>query len=200
MKRNLISAIVSSAALFSMPAAQAQDLPAMQWTSHEVNYPTDVAPVFCQLPAQFLNTWQTQKNLYTPFATYSLTPEQQAAYLLLIKKIWPWVYDDMEAWEVNDEMAEIVSIVLEEIANCSKAMVYPQALAFFYDYLINRRIERILNGISGVTLIYPEFISTGNSSIFAIINLVDNNRYYKSCVYTAAWQWRSAFEIAYGNY
>jgi len=86
MKRNLISAIVFSAALFSMPAAQAQDLPAMQWTSHEANYLTDVAPVFCQLPAQFLNTWQTQKNLYTPFATYSLTPEQQAAYLLLIKK------------------------------------------------------------------------------------------------------------------
>jgi len=193
MKHKLIPAIVFSAAMFSMPVVQAQatDPSGAQLYAD--------ATVSCQLPVQLLDTRQESKNLYTPFAVNTLTPEQQAAYLALIQKIWPWVYDDMEEWEISDEMADIVNIVLEEIAHCSRAMAEIQQAEFLYEQILGFRIARIL-GHSGPTIPWPDFASDNIVHIFNMMEVVEGSWRYRSCVYTAAWVWKSAMEMAYQGY
>jgi len=155
MKQNIARFAACALAAFSFSAAQAQSggeyalsagMP--QYGGSQIVTETPATTASPQLPGQLPGGWYGQKSLYTPFSTWTMTADQQHAYLLTIQKIWPWLFNNAQAWEVNDEMAEIVDIVLEEIADCSKAMFFVSlTVDTLHQELILRKAARVLGQV-----------------------------------------------------
>jgi len=205
MKRKLITSLAAAVAGFSFSVAQAEtfenNLPSTESTIqlpvvNGLNYGDSAS---CQTAGQWVESWKPLDDLYSPFATYTLTYEQQVEYLSLIQKIWPWNYSYMQPWEVNDAMADVVNIVMEEIISCSQAMPYIQFVADVYTFFLERRAERGGSYQWAISL-YADHVKDNISDIFTTIDLVEGLTTYKSCVNTAAWYWRSPFEMAYWDY
>jgi len=208
MKQNIARFTACALAAFSFSAAQAQSggeyAPSADMPQSSVSQIVAEAPAAAASPQLSLplpGGWYGQKNWYTPFSTWTMTADQQNAYLLTIQKIWPWVFDGVEAWEVNDEMAEIVDIVLEEIADCSKAMFFVNiTVDALHQELVLRKVARALG--QTVYWLYKHVysnISTYNT-VENLIDVVSENSQYKICVNTAAWQWRTPMDMAYWDY
>jgi len=208
MKQSIIRFAACALAAFSFSAAQAQSggeyvPPAgmQQYGGNQIFSETPAATASPQLSAPLPGGWYGQEGLYTPFATWTMTADQQHAYLLTIQKIWPWVFDGVQAWEVNDEMAEIVDIVLEEIADCSKAMFFVDlAVDTLHQELVLRKVARALR--QTVYWLYNHVYSP-ISTYYTVQDLIDDvfeNSNYKICVNTAAWQWRTPMDLAYWDY
>jgi|GEM_PF-1498710 len=209
MKKSIIRFAACTVAAFSFSAAHAQfdaeyALPTdmQQYGGSQILDEGLATTAFPQLSGQLPGGWYGQgENWYTPFATWSLTADQQNAYLLTIKKIWPLGFGGVQALEVNDAMAEIVDIVLEEIATCSEAM-YLVNLTFdsLRQDLILRKVARALG--QTVYWLYNAYstISDISDAVNGWIDVTSGNSSYKVCVNTAAWQWRTPLELAYWDY
>jgi len=141
-----------------------------------------------------LNNWYgPQDPVYAPFATYSLTSEQQAYYLSLIQLFWPGTYAYMQAWEVSDEMAQIINAMIEAVANCSQGIAAVQVFT-----------QLVFDFIQGDFPKTPEDWYYFIEENFDVISqALGNNRYnrkYMACLNSVAWYWRSTFEMTYLDY
>jgi len=142
----------------------------------------------------FLNDWyDPQDPVYEPFATYSLTPEEQAAYLALIQEFWPGVYDNMQPWEINDEMADVINTMVETIANCS------QGLAAVNSFVGAVKTFRDTSGLLNPKK-WATFIRKYKQDLLQGLGILRYNRRHGHCVTVASANWRSTFEMAYGQY
>jgi len=128
-----------------------------------------------------------------PFATYNLTPEEQEAYLDLIHEFWPWNYYGMEAWEINDNMADILTTMVETIADCSQGF----AIVNIMVDLINSKYQ---GKFPNTKKAWRDFIKNHSDMIAQALGILRYNRNYRPCVDTAAWHWKSPFDIAYWDY
>jgi|GEM_PF-610649 len=207
MKLKIFSSALALAAALFFPSAAVQ--------AQEVQQP--VAPVdiqallsFGDIPQQpLLPSLQTQEGIlldglheyeqqllqsyYSPFATYSLTPEEQAGYLAFIKMFWPWVYNNMEPWEINDEMAAIINTMIEVVADCSQGLASVQILTEFLFDVITGKIPRTAED-------WKNFIKEHYDVIAQAFGNMRYNRKYIACINVTAANWRSTFEMAYWNY
>jgi len=88
MKFRLIPSLACAMAFSFLSTVQAQTMQTLPVDSAEQQfYPPggDIAA-----SCQFLDdTWHSlEDGLYAPFSTYTMTPQQQAAYLAMIHSIW----------------------------------------------------------------------------------------------------------------
>jgi len=138
--------------------------------------------------------WFNQRDdMYVPFATYSLTPAQQAYYLALIKAFWPGPYDYMQPWEVSDEMAQIINSMLEAVANCSQGIAAVEVFT-------NLIFEFIQGDFPKTPKEWYDFIEDNFDPIIQAIGGNRYNRKYMICLNSVAWYWRSTFDIVYWDY
>jgi len=197
MKKNIISTAIALAAFCTVSAqAQSEGVPQYHWNEVPL-HPVDnlVIDGACLQPSLLLNEWYADLNdgLIQPYATYSLTPEEQAAYLAIIQALWPYNYGSMQAHEVNDAMAEIINKMLWEISKCSKAMVGLHMATIIYSHFLSM-------GSIKTVLELAEFIYDYQDDIVGMIDVIRGNMWYRTCTDTAAWIWKSPFDIAYGDY
>jgi len=123
MTSHAMVSLACAAALFCLSTAQAQTFAAHGPVDAEtaLDHAGDVA-ASCQISGQFLDGAHILQDLYAPFAMYTMTPEQQAVYLAMIHAIWQGPYWDTDPEEINDDMAQVVNIVLWEIARCANKL------------------------------------------------------------------------------
>jgi len=197
MKKTVLSIAVSLTAFCATPTqAQSEWMSEYAWNEAPLHLTDDLTTGgVCLQPSLLLNEWYADLNdgLIQPYATYSLTPEEQEAYLAIIKALWPWNYSNMQANEVNDAMADIINKMLWEISNCSKAMVGVHIIAIIYSHFISGGTIKSLDDLK-------DFIEDNDDAIVGMINVIRGNMWYRTCADTAAWIWKSPFEIAYGDY
>jgi len=208
MKQTIIRFAACTLAAFSLSAAQAQSggeyvpfADMQQYGDSQIFLEAPAVTASPQLSGPLPGGWHGQENLYAPFATWTMTEDQQYAYLLTIQKIWPWVFDSVQAWEVNDEMAEIVDIVLEEIADCSQAMFFIDfTVDTLHQELILRRAARALGQTVYWLYTYVYSPISNYKTVKNLIDVIYENSSYRVCVNTAAWQWRTPMDLAYWDY
>jgi len=142
----------------------------------------------------FLNDWYDQQEpVISFFSTYSLTPEEQGLYLSLIQQFWPGVYDNMQPWEINDDMADVINSMLTEIIYCSQAMSTVHGLS--------KALTKFLTGGMPKTIgSWAKFVWKRATEISDAMNKIQTNRMYRSCITVASANWRTEFEMAYGQY
>jgi len=137
-----------------------------------------------------LDDWLIQKNGYQGLVTYSLSPEEQAAYLSLIQTIWPYNFYWLNSSEVNDDMAEVTHIVIWEIFNCAKNL---GAL----DPIIGATLTALKDSGNWNDPGEIEFFLEGNqAAIILALNAIGFHWRLRGC---AAANWRSAMEMAYNG-
>jgi len=199
--KDFSSALALTAALFSVPAAQADDsLHDSYTTGTQVQLPAEICDAQLstlalppQAPALLLQEWNDWEDWYQPFATYSISPEEQAAYLALIQEFWPGVYDDMQPWEINDEMADVINTMVETIADCS------QGLATVNSFVGAVKTFRDTSGLLNPNK-WAKFIKNYKDDLLQGLGLLRYNRRHKHCITVASANWRTTFEMAYGQY
>jgi len=136
---------------------------------------------------------QLLEYYYSPFATYSLTPEEQAAYLAFIQMFWPGTYDYMQPWEVSDEMAAIINTMIETVADCSRGLASVQILTEFLFDVIGAKKPKTVED-------WKEFIKEHYEIIAQAFGQMRYNRKYRACINVTAANWRSTFEMTYWGY
>jgi len=199
MKKTLIFSAIVLMGVCAVPLAQAQ----AKWQPVGASYGSMLPSVAEQLtvdgaclqPSPFLNQWYDDwdDGLIQPYAAYSLTPEQQEAYLKIIKAFWPYNYSSMQAYEVNDEMADIIDKMLWEVSNCSTALTSVHMITLIYSHFLSM-------GTIKTVLELAEFIYDNQEDIVGMIDVIRGNVWYRTCANNAAWIWKSPFDIAYGDY
>lgn len=112
-----------------------------------------------------------------------LTPEMRQGYIDVIHKIWPNVLDRYTANDVTDEVADIMDTVLNSIVSCSEAMALIHEL--YEDFYMPFKINKWRTLIKETIDVFSDWLDA-----------LEENRQYKVCVTTAAWQWRSVIEMA----
>jgi len=149
------------------------------------------------LPADnlLLNNWYSPHDpVVTPFfSTYSLTPEEQAFYLALIQQFWPGVYDNMQPWEINDDMADVINTMFTEIIYCSQAMSAVHGLFDALQGFLTGNMPKTISAWAG-------FLRDRATEIHDALTKIQYNRMYRSCITVVSANWRTTFEMAYGQY
>jgi len=185
----LSSAAQAQATHQSYSSTDMQTLPSFAACS-----PDGVAAILPSTANFFLSDWHAQQeDMYVPFATYSLTPAQQAYYLALIKAFWPGPYDNMQPWEVSDDMAQIINSMLEAVANCSQGIA---AVEVFTQLIF----EFIQGDFPKTPDDWYDFIEEHFDTIIQAIGGNRYNRKYMACLNSVAWYWRSTFDMTYWDY
>jgi len=111
----------------------------------------------------------------------SLSDEQKQFYVDAITAIWQGSMPNNSIENISESVAEKIETILYEIQECSKqfAIIFP-----IYEFIY--------------AITYPakwvaELLGTQNAASW--INDLLANRKFKSCVITAAWNWKSAVQM-----
>jgi len=196
------SALTLTAALFSLSAVQAQEV--QQPVVAPVDMQVSFGDILQQQPLPLLQEGALLDDLaeyeqqllqyyYSPFATYSLTPEEQVAYLAFIQMFWPGTFDYMQPWEVSDEMAAIINTMIETVADCSQGLASVQILTEFLFDVIGAKKPKTSEE-------WEDFIEEHYEIIAQAFGNMRYNRKYRACINVTSANWRSTFEMLYWDY
>jgi len=187
-KPSLVCAAVTLLAFSSVQAQTAQKhTPAVEqsMTPYGQMYTSNCL----QVSADVRDEGLVQKN-WQGYATYSFSPEEQAAYLSIIQRVWPYNFYWLDPSEVNDDMAEVANIVLWEIFNCANHLGAWDAI-----------IIDTLSALKGPLGNWQdaEFLEQNQYEILAALDAIGWNWKRKGCIAVAAANWRSVMEAAYAD-
>jgi len=186
------SALALTATLFSFPAAQAQQ-PAFVDVQETQLYFDDIPQPQALPQYPLLLSSQLLQYYYAPHVKYSLSYEEQQAYLELIQEFWPWNYYNLPPEKISDDMAEIVNTMVAEIANCS------QGLETIYRG-VKVTMRFMMGGIPRSLMEWANFIVKNRNDLMKTFGIMKTNKRHQMCINSTAWYWKTPFEISYRDY